>query len=119
KATNLTGQHPFAFSPEKQANGMLSEEVGEKKLAGAEQGVSQKFDWQFICDDGSPIDTETSLNKITLGNNEYILMLIKDNAEAKEPYKILLESEESFRTLAENAPVLLKIANKNLDFYYF
>lgn len=118
KADELLGQDPFKLSPQKQPNETISKEGGEKKLASAEQGVSQRFEWQFESN-GNTVNTETTLNKIALGDKEYILMLIKENAETKEPYKILLESEESFRTLAENAPVLLKIANKNLDFYYF
>lgn len=115
----LRHQEPFCFSPEKQANETLSSEAGEKKLLATAQGISQKFEWQYVNLNGVVFNTETTLNKVKLGHKDYLLMLIKDMAAKKEPYKILLESEESFRTLAENAPVLLKIANKNLDFYYF
>lgn len=115
----LSNKNPFYFSPEKQLNEAPSKETGEKKLLAAEQGINQKFEWQYVNCNNIVLDTETTLNKVKLGHKEYILMLIKDNAEKKEPYKILLESEESFRSLAENAPVLLKIANKQLDFYYF
>lgn len=116
---NLLDNYPFLHSPEKQPGDINSIEAGEKKIQSAEQGTVQRFDWLFCNLNGIPFNTETTLSKIVLGNTEYFLMLIKDSSEKKEPYKILLESEESFRSLAENAPVLLKIANTKLNFHYF
>ncbi len=115
----LRDNYPFLHSPEKQPNEVNSIEAAEKKMLAADQGNNQKFDWQFCDLNTIAFNTETTLHKLKFGGDEYMLMLIKDSTEKKEPYKILLESEESFRSLAENAPVLLKIANTKLNFHYF
>lgn len=117
---DLTHVNPFSFSPEKQPNGNNSMVLGKRIIEAAGQGISQNFEWHFKRFNGEIFKAEATLNKIELDNREnLLLLLIKDSSGKKEPDKILLESEEHFRSLAENAPVLLKIADTNHSFFYF
>lgn len=116
---DLIHTNPFTFSPEKQPNGNNSAALSKRIIETAEEGISQNFEWHFKRFNGDIFKSETSLNKIAFDEKDLLILLIKDNSEKKEPDKILLESEEHFRSLAENAPVLLKIADTNHSFFYF
>ncbi|MBN1847394.1 MAG: PAS domain S-box protein [Deltaproteobacteria bacterium] len=66
------------------------------------QGESLTFEWEARRpNDGSIFDVEVALNGITLGNRKVVLANVRDISSRKTAEKILKESEEKFRALAE------------------
>ncbi|MCW9064848.1 MAG: PAS domain S-box protein, partial [Ignavibacteriaceae bacterium] len=63
------------------------------------------FDWKFIKKDGTKVDVEISVSLIRKPKGEAIGFrgIVRDVGERKLAEKKLRESEENFRTLAENA----------------
>lgn len=71
------------ISPKYQANGKLSESVMDEVMADLRKNERVKYEWQFIREDGSGVDTE--INAVTnFENNIYsYLALFRDITEEK------------------------------------
>jgi two-component system, cell cycle sensor histidine kinase and response regulator CckA len=59
--------------------------------------------------DGSTFPVELSVRRIEIEGNKYYQMIIRDITERKEAEEILKESEEKFRTFAEQSPNMIFI----------
>lgn len=115
----LLQSKPSQFSPQYQPDGSLSFEKGRNLVRKALGGYSQNFEWEYKKYTGEPFFAETRLQKITINNHNYVLVLIKDISEKKYAEKQVLEKEALIKSIADNAPVLLKITDENFKFGFF
>ena len=60
--------------------------------------------------DGTYFETEAEFNYVNFGNEEYCCVFLRDITERKKAENAIYESEQRFRTLADNAPVLIWMA---------
>jgi diguanylate cyclase (GGDEF)-like protein/PAS domain S-box-containing protein len=99
----IIGQPPFKLFPPTQPDGKNSKEKALKKIYAALFGYQQRFEWQHCCLDGTPLDTEISLNRVELGGKTFVQAIIRDITKQKIAEAALKESEEKYRSIFENA----------------
>ena len=80
---DILGKNPIQFSPEKQAKGIASKDLARTKTEAALAGEVQFFEWRFITKNGTQFDAEVSLKRIHLGNDTYLLALVRCITEKK------------------------------------
>ncbi|GAA5521636.1 PAS domain S-box protein [Aliifodinibius salicampi] len=100
----ILGNTPADFSPEYQPDGEPSLQKARKVINKSLTEGPQVFYWQHQRKDGSLIDTEVSLNSVSLGENIYIQAVVRDVTKQKENERKLRRSEELFRNLFLQAP---------------
>nr|MDQ3395008.1 PAS domain S-box protein [Bacteroidota bacterium] len=110
---------PFYFSPKHQPDGSISVHKGSELVKKALKGTLLTFDWQYKKFTGKTFFAETKLQKITINQKDYVLVLIKDISEKKQAEKNIIEKEVIFKSIADNGPVLLKMSNEHNSYYYF
>jgi len=108
----ILGKTPIDFSPEYQPDGQKSSTKARNKINKALNGQPQVFEWKHIQKDGTPIDTEVSLNRLDLGNQVYIQALVRDLTKQKKAQEKLRKSEKLFRKLFLKAPGALLMVDK-------
>ena len=92
------------FVPERQAGGMTSEELFHRKFAAAMAGQAQSFEWIHCRADGTPFNTEVSLNRVEL-NGKYLLQtVVRDITQRKLDEAARYAAEELYRTLVDASP---------------
>jgi PAS domain S-box-containing protein len=96
-----TGPH---FFPDFQANGKPSLKEWEKKLNVLEKEKNISFEWQFVKEDGSLLETAVNMSMYYLGEDRYIQTFIRDISESNRLYRVLSERERSMRMLMNNLP---------------
>ena len=78
KKEDILGKTPFDFSPAEQYNGENSYEKGQKSIQIAHTGISQRFRWKHIKNDGAEFDAEISLNPFDVDHEKLIHVVIND-----------------------------------------
>lgn len=110
--SEIIGCTPMDFSPDYQPDGRRSDEKAHEKISNALAGDPQVFEWKHEKKDGTPVDTEVSLNKLELGDEVYVQAIVRDLTEQKKAQEKLRESEEMFRKLFLKAPGALIMVDK-------
>lgn len=80
---DIIGFFPSDFAPLLQPDGRKSLEIAQAKIGEALRGNIQKFEWKDIRRDGITIDTEVTLNKIDVGDKNYVLATFRDITDIK------------------------------------
>lgn len=101
---DILGSTPLDFSPEYQPDGQLSSKKALHKINKALDGTPQVFEWKHQKMDGTPVDTEVSLNRLELADEVYVQAIVRDLTEQKKAQEKLRKSEKLFRKLFLKAP---------------
>ena len=83
-------------------------------------GISHDFEWKVLRKDGKRryVDASVSLMKNAEGHPIGFRGIIRDTTEHRRSQEALRESEEKFRTLAEDAPFGISIMKSDKTFEY-
>ena len=118
RKNQIIGHPPYEFSPEFQPDGRPSMEKAMEKITAAVNGNSQRFYWKHITKKGKPFDAEVSLNHFVLNEKTYIQAIVRDISEKIKSEKALIESEARFKSIADNAPVLIRMTDQEDKTYF-
>jgi PAS domain S-box-containing protein len=92
------------FVPECQAGGQASGELFQRKSAAAMSGQAQSFEWIHCRADGSPFNTEVSLNRVELNGKQLLQTVVRDITQRKLDEAARHAAEELYRTLVNASP---------------
>lgn len=107
------------FSPDYQPDGRLSHDKAREMIAAAFRGEAQSFEWRHQRHDGTPFDTEVTLNRVVIGETSQILATMRDITKRRKIEDALRASEEKLRGLYELSPlgiVLTDMKGRYLEF---
>ncbi|MDN5199984.1 PAS domain S-box protein [Fulvivirgaceae bacterium BMA10] len=107
------------LSPTSQPDGSISSEKIDIFIESALRGEKQIFDWQFERSPNDIFYSRIILDLNIVAEKSFLFVQIRDLTRRKIALKSFREGESKFRTLADNAPVLLKMTTPNNYFYYF
>jgi PAS domain S-box-containing protein len=117
---DILNHTPAQFSPSTQPDGRDS---GEKALAHIQAALNSKgqhFEWRHTRKDGTPFDSEVSLNRLQIDDTIYLQAIVRDiterkqaEAQRKAALEALRESEEKYRLLFESADVLVSVYDRD------
>lgn len=82
-------------------------------------GAELKTEWEGRTSEGKLLYREVIFKKGKYLGEDAVISYGRDITEKKLAEKTIQESESKFRTLADNAPVLLRMSNADNYFYYF
>lgn len=100
---DIIGRSPIELSPQYQHDGRLSIDIANEKISAALGGHPQFFEWKHCHFDGSPFDTEVSLNSIELNGVTCLQAIARDVSERKQAGERLKESEEQLKLVLEGS----------------
>jgi len=96
--SDIIGHSPIDFSPPKQPDGSDSKEKALEYINAALSGTPQLLYWKYRQKDGTLVDVEISINKISIDKRTYLQALMRDVTAQKQIQK---ERENLLKTLAE------------------
>ncbi len=99
----IIGKTPVELSPPEQPDGRPSSEALQERIRAALEGVPQFFEWEYRRVNGTPFASEVSLNRVLVGQETYLQMIIRDITERRRMEEATRESERRYRILFETA----------------
>ena len=115
-ADEIIGEHPHVFMPPFQANGKESKRELVHYIMEAVSGRPQIAELKFMRKDGSIVEGEVSLSRLMLGDDLFILVLVRDitpRKKAEETLRNVLSELESKNAELEQAYDDLKVSQQN------
>ena len=103
----IIGRSPVEMSPPQQPNGRNSAEYAAELIKAGLDGTPQYFYWQHQRQDGVLIDTEVSLNAVTIGGRKFLQTTLRDITERRRVEEALRKSEARYRSLANSLPEVI------------
>ena len=115
--SEFVGRPPYEFSPPSQPDGGDSKELALERIRSTRAGYPQFFEWIHQRQDGTPFPAEVSLNIVKVRERVLLQAFVRDISARKQAEAALLESEQKFRTLFENAgdAILLLEGDRFID----
>jgi two-component system, cell cycle sensor histidine kinase and response regulator CckA len=111
-------KRPDDLSPPFQPDGSNSFLKAETLFHNALQGNTLLYEWVHKKSNGNPFSVEVQLSKIDYLDKVYLQAIIRDISRRKVAEAALQDSEELFRTLAENAPIAIILVDRDQRFQY-
>ncbi len=102
KRKQVVGHTPADISPPQQADGQDSKTKARDYVSRGLKGERQIFEWIHTRGDGSPIDIEVSLSKITHQGQAALLCHLRDITQRKRIENALKEREEQYRRIVQD-----------------
>ncbi|MHA1974295.1 MAG: PAS domain S-box protein [Candidatus Hodarchaeales archaeon] len=99
--SDIIGQSPYYFSPEKQPDGRLSFDKALEKIRKAQEGEPQYFEWVHRRLDGEEFFTQVTLNRLEFDPHA-ILATVREISDRKFLEHAIKESEEKYRSLVDS-----------------
>lgn len=103
----LLNVHPSQLSPEFQPDGKSSYQKADKMMSIAYQKGSHRFEWDHKRANGEVFPVEVLLTAVPIGEENFLHVVWRDITQRKNTEKAVKESEEKFRNLYKNTPVIL------------
>lgn len=104
----ILNETPYRYSPEYQPDGRPSREKALEKITDAFKGRTQFFEWRHVRHNGTPFDSEVTLNVIEIDGEPHLLATVRDISSRKRAElelaasrQALLERNESLRLVNE------------------
>jgi PAS domain S-box-containing protein len=116
---DLLRRQPSEFSPEFQPDGRRSDALSNEHGERAHIFGHDRFEWLHRRLDGEVFPAEVSLTPIMLSSGPALLVVWHDITDRKRTEAILRESEERFRSLADQAPILIWMVDELAACSYF
>ena len=82
--TDILGETPFRFSPDRQPDGASSAERAGHLIAAAMTGVPQYFEWRHCRLDRTEFDVEIRLNRCFVGGAPFLVAVVRDITARKQ-----------------------------------
>ncbi|HPC95004.1 MAG TPA: PAS domain S-box protein [Sedimentisphaerales bacterium] len=89
----ILGRRPEDVSPRVQPDGRESAVKAAEYIAAALDGVPQRFEWQHTRFDGTPFDTEVSLNAVLLPTGPCVQAIVRDVTERRKAEAAIRDNE--------------------------
>jgi diguanylate cyclase (GGDEF)-like protein/PAS domain S-box-containing protein len=102
KREEIIGQTPARFSTPLQPDGRISIQKAIEKMNAALMGEPHIFEWRHCRYDGTPFETEVSLNRLEISGRRLLQAIVRDVSHRKRAEEDLKQSEERYRTIIEN-----------------
>jgi PAS domain S-box-containing protein len=99
---------PVQFSPPTQPDGGDSEQEARANIEAALNGISQHFEWRHTRKDGTPFDTEVSLNRLQIDDTIYLQAIVRDTTERKQAEEERLRLADQVREQARQMEHILE-----------
>ncbi|WP_168188931.1 EAL domain-containing protein [Thiomicrorhabdus sediminis] len=112
KREQIIGQPPTRFFPQIQPNGDNSAEVAQQKIYAALNGKNQFFEWQHITYNGTPFDSEVTLNTFMVDDKVLLLGIIRDISERKRTQQELDNSRLSLIEKNRNLMLINRLSSQ-------
>jgi PAS domain S-box-containing protein len=90
-----------------QPDRVSSDQKGQEKISAALGDNTQIFDWLFTRLDGTPVHSEVTLNRVTIGGKTLLQAIVRDVSERKQAEDALRKSERTYRTVVEDQTELI------------
>ena len=90
----LMQRHPSELSPEYQSDGKRSVDKADEFLANITNVRSQRFEWDHVKADGSPLPVEVSMTAIPMGEKYTLHIVLRDISERRRLEKELRHSQK-------------------------
>ncbi len=100
------------FSPYKQPDGSVSEEMFYKKIIASLKNGSTRFEWVHKDSEGDEFWCDISLTAIDIGNKSFIYGIVKDITDKKKSEILIQRSEEKYRRIFELSPAGILIFDR-------
>ncbi len=104
----LIKMNPTLLSPKKQPDGQRSKDVIRSKIQLAVEGKKPIFEWVHYTKERKEKLMEIRLDKLPSSNERpWVIARLTDISARKQQEKVLQESEERFRNLFQNNPLMI------------
>ena len=100
----LRAMDPHSISPEFQPDGSESLTLSKLYISKAMQGTPQRFIWQHLRNDGTPLLAEVRLSPIFFEHESLIMAIIRDISTLRDMSLEIKESKRKLTSLIRNLP---------------
>jgi len=105
--SDIIGSSIENFTSEKQPDGKNSKEIIKEKILLASKGQPQIFEWWYLRRDCSFFDAQCSLNRVRLGDEFYLQLIVSDISELKKIQHELMFAKEAAETANKAKSIFL------------